>query len=226
MPTALITGANRGLGLEFARQYAADGWRVIATCRDPTRAGELKTLGDAVDVYALDVSDFPAVSRLAEALKERPVDVLLNNAGVIGTERDIGKLDGERWLNVLRVNAVAPLMVAQAFLPHLRAGAAKKAVFLTSLMGSIDDNSSGRYYDYRASKAALNAAVKSLAIDLAGEGIIAVVVHPGWVKTDMGGPNAPVDAKTSVAGMRKVVAKLTTGDSGRFLGYDGREHPW
>lgn len=226
MPTVMITGANRGLGLEFAREYAADGWTVIATCRDPAKASELKAAGGTIEVHALDVADFPAIDRLAEKLKGRPIDVLINNAGVMGTERRLGELDGEGWLATLRVNSVAPILVAQAFLTNVRAGADKKAVFITSLMGSITDNTSGGYYDYRSSKAALNAAVKSFAIDTAPDGITAVVMHPGWVKTDMGGPNAPVARATSIGGMRKVIARLKLGDSGRFFNYDGKELPW
>ncbi len=226
MPTVMITGANRGLGLEFAREYAAEGWTVIATCRDPASASELKAAGKAVEVHGLDVADFPAIGRLAQTLKGRPIDVLVNNAGVMGSERRLGELDGERWLATLRVNAVAPLLVAQAFLFNLKAGAGKKAVFITSLMGSIADNTSGGYYDYRSSKAALNAAVKSFAIDTASEGITAVVLHPGWVKTDMGGANAPIERAASVGGMRKVIARLKPSDSGHFFNFDGKELPW
>jgi NAD(P)-dependent dehydrogenase (short-subunit alcohol dehydrogenase family) len=226
MPIVMITGANRGLGLEFAREYAAEGWTVIATCRDPASASELKDAGKTIEVHGLDVADFPAINRLAETLKGRAIDVLINNAGVIGTERRLGELDGERWLATLRVNSVAPILVAQAFLPNLKAGAAKKAAFLTSLMGSIADNTSGGYYDYRSSKAALNASVKSFAIDTAQEGITAVVLHPGWVKTDMGGANAPIARASSVGSMRKLIARLKPSDSGRFFNFDGKELPW
>ena len=226
MSTVMITGANRGLGLEFARQYAADGWQVIATCRDPAGATALKKLGEQVEIHALDVTDFAAIARLGQDLQARAIDLLINNAGVIGSERAIGQLDGERWLATLRINTVAPLLVAQALLPSLRAGRDKKAIFLTSQMGSIDDNSSGRYYDYRASKAGLNAAVKSFAIDTRRDGIAALVVHPGWVKTDMGGDNAPIDAITSVTGMRAVIAKLTLAESGSFFAYNGKKLAW
>lgn len=226
MSIVMITGANRGLGLEFARQYAADGWQVIATCRDPASAAALQKLGDKVEIHGLDVTDFAAIQQLGAALQSRAIDVLINNAGVIGTERNIGQLDGERWMATLRINTVAPLLVAQALLPSLRAGHDKKAIFLTSLMGSIDDNSSGRYYDYRASKAGLNGAVKSFAIDTRGDGIAALVIHPGWVKTDMGGANAPIDALTSVSGMRQVIAKLTLAESGSFFAYNGKKLAW
>jgi NAD(P)-dependent dehydrogenase (short-subunit alcohol dehydrogenase family) len=226
MPTILITGANRGLGLEFARQYAADGWRVIATCRDPARAGDLKAL-PSVEVHALDVADMAAGAALAKTLDGTPVDLLLNNAGVYGPKgQALGNLDAEAWLDVLRINSVAPLKLAEAFLPHLRAGKGKTAAFVTSLMGSIADNTSGQYYAYRSSKAALNAAVKSFAVDTASDGLIAVLLHPGWVQTDMGGPNAPVTPRDSISGMRKVLARVTQKDSGGFFAYDGRSLPW
>lgn len=222
----MITGANRGLGLEFARQYLADGWQVIATCRDPAGATALRKLGDKVEIHPLDVTDFAAIKRLGQALQTRAIDLLINNAGVIGADRNLGQLDGERWMATLRVNTVAPLLLAQAMLPCLRAGRDKTAVFITSLMGSIDDNGSGRYYDYRSSKAGLNAAVKSFAIDSKGDGITAIVIHPGWVKTDMGGPNAPIDAATSVGGMRRVIAKLKPSDSGGFFDHAGKKLAW
>jgi NAD(P)-dependent dehydrogenase (short-subunit alcohol dehydrogenase family) len=226
MPTVMITGAGRGLGLEFAREYAAEGWIVIATCREPTGATELKKLGGKVEIVSIDVTDFTAIRSLNKTLHERPIDVLINNAGVIGKDRNLGELDGDRWLETLRVNTVAPILIAQALLPNLRAGKDKKAIFLTSLMGSIADNSSGRYYDYRSSKAGLNAAVKSFAIDTKDDGITAIVIHPGWVKTDMGGENAPTEIAASVGGMRKVIAGLKAGDSGGFFGHDGRKLAW
>lgn len=226
MPTVLITGAGRGLGLEFARAYAAEGWTVIGTVRQPTGAQELKKIAGKVEIASLDVTDFAAIKQLGKSLHDRPIDVLINNAGVIGTDRNLGELEGERWMETLRINTVAPLLIAQALLPNLKAGKDKKAIFLTSLMGSIDDNSSGRYYDYRSSKAGLNAAVKSFAIDTKGDGITAIVVHPGWVKTDMGGPNAPTDAATSVGGIRKVIARLKPSDSGEFISFDGKRLKW
>lgn len=226
MPTVMITGAGRGLGLEFARQYAAEGWSVLATCRNGAGTAELKKLGDTVESHTLDVTDFAAIRQLGQTLQGRAIDVLINNAGVIGTDRNLGDLEGERWITTLRINTVAPLLIAQALLPNLRAGKDKKAIFLTSLMGSIADNSSGRYYDYRSSKAGLQAAMRSFAIDTKNDGIIAIAIHPGWVKTDMGGPNAPVEASVSIAGMRKVIARLKMSDSGEFFGHDGRKYPW
>jgi NAD(P)-dependent dehydrogenase (short-subunit alcohol dehydrogenase family) len=226
MPTVMITGAGRGLGLEFARQYVAEGWTVIATCRDPAGATDLKTLGGKVEILSLDVADFAAIRQLSETLQGRAIDILINNAGVIGSDRNLGELEGERWIATLRVNTVAPLLIAQALLPNLRAGTEKKAIFITSLMGSVADNSSGRYYDYRSSKAGLNAAVRSFAIDTQSDSITAIVIHPGWVKTDMGGASAPTETSTSVGGMRRVIARLKPGDSGKFLGHDGKTLPW
>lgn len=237
MPTALITGANRGLGLEFARQYAREGWRVMACARSPDAAA-LRALAEEsasrVSVHALDVTDGAAVTALAAALAGQPVDVLLNVAGVIGGgpavagggRQRFGAQDYEDWRHVLDVNVLGPMRMAEAFIGQLEAGEQKKIVSLTSRMGSIADNTSGGYYVYRSSKAALNAVVKSLAIDLAPRGIIAVPIHPGWVRTDMGGPSAPLSVEDSAAGIRKVIAGLTTADSGRFLRHDGSGLPW
>jgi NAD(P)-dependent dehydrogenase (short-subunit alcohol dehydrogenase family) len=224
MPSIFITGANRGLGFEFARQHAVDGWEVVATCRRPEDVAQLTDLG--VEVVALDVTDFPAVSSLAARLGGRAFDVLLNNAGVYGEHQEFGKLDPAEWERVLRVNVIGPLKVAEAFLPHLAAGDRKVMAFLTSRMGSIGDNNAGGSYIYRSSKAALNAAVKSLAIDLRPRGIAAVVLHPGWVRTDMGGAGAPLEPTESVAGLRRVISAVRLADSGSFLDYTGASLPW
>jgi NAD(P)-dependent dehydrogenase (short-subunit alcohol dehydrogenase family) len=151
--------------------------------------------------------------------------VLLNVAGVMGSKR-FGATDYAEWAQVLAVNVLAPMKMAEAFVEHVAASEEKKIVTLTSRMGSIGDNSSGGYYAYRSAKAAANAVMKSLALDLAGRGIIAVPIHPGWVRTDMGGSSAPLEAPDSVAGMRKVIAGLTPADSGKFLQYEGKELAW
>jgi NAD(P)-dependent dehydrogenase (short-subunit alcohol dehydrogenase family) len=227
MPTVLITGANRGLGLEFSRQYAADGWRVIACARhaDAPALQALVAAEPRVSAHALDVTDPAGVDRLAAALSGTPIDVLLNVAGVMGSKR-FGATDYAEWTRVLAVNVLAPMKMAEAFVEHVAASEEKKIVTLTSRMGSIGDNSSGGYYAYRSAKAAANAVMKSLALDLAGRGIIAVPIHPGWVRTDMGGSSAPLEAPDSVAGMRKVIAGLTPADSGKFLQYEGKELAW
>ena len=231
MQSALITGTNRGLGLEFVRQYAADGWRVFACARRPEAAPELQALAaesaGRVSLHALDAADFGALDALAAELKGESLDLVLANAGVFGSEASkLGALDWDEWERTLRINTLGPIALAQAFLPQLARGEQPRFAALTSKMGSIDDNDSGGSYAYRASKAGLNAAVKSLAIDLAPRDIRACVLHPGWVQTDMGGENAPLGATESVAGMRARIAELDAARSGRFWNWDGEELPW
>ncbi len=227
MPTALITGANRGLGLEFTRQYAADGWRVIATCRDPLKAQGLAPLQGDVEVHTLDITDNAQIQALAKALKKEPVDLLLNNAGVYGPKPvKLGGVDYAVWADVMRINAMAPLKVSECFLDHLVAGRQKKIVTISSKMGSMKDNEAGGGYIYRSSKAALNAVMKSLSIDLKSRGITVALLHPGWVRTDMGGPSGLIDAEESVTGMRRVIDGLSMAATGCFYNYDGSEIPW
>ncbi|HEX5958386.1 MAG TPA: SDR family oxidoreductase [Hyphomicrobiaceae bacterium] len=225
MPVVLVTGSNRGIGLEFVRQYAAEGWRVHAACRNPDRARELAAVSGDVTVHRLDVTDDAAVGALATALEGEGLDVLINNAGLLESS-SFGRTDGEAWLRSFRVNCIAPIHLLERFTPHLERGKLKRAVAITSKMGSIADNTSGGSYIYRSSKAALNAAMRSAAIDLRPKGIIVAVLHPGWVKTDMGGPGALMAAATSVSGMRARIAALSPADSGRFFNFDGQELPW
>ena len=227
MQTVLITGASRGLGLEFARQYAGDGWRVIATCRDPGAAAELKAVDGSVDIHTLDVTDHTAIRALARTLEGRPVDLLINNAGVYGPrEVTFGETDYDAWAEVLGVNTMAPLALTECFAGHVAASDLKIVVAITSRMGSIAANDSGGSCIYRSSKAALNAVMKGLSLDLKPRGITVAVLHPGWVRTDMGGPDASIDAPLSVSGLRRVIAGLGPGDSGKFFNYDGEEIPW
>lgn len=232
MPTVFVTGANRGLGLEFVRQYAADGWEVLATCRDPDRADALRGLASEskegrIEVLKLDVADDDQADRLAGLLRDRPIDLVINNAGVYGGDRqELPDIDFEGWLRTLSVNTLGPLRVVQALLPNVRAGRGRKIVALTSGMGSIANNTSGGYYAYRTSKAALNAAFKSLSIDLRDDGIAVAVLSPGWVRTDMGGPNARLSPAESVADLRRVVEGLDLAGSGGFYSYDGSPLPW
>ncbi|MGE0152500.1 MAG: SDR family oxidoreductase [Reyranellaceae bacterium] len=226
MPTVLITGASRGIGLEFVRQYAAAGWKVLACCRQPGTAGDLNKVTGDVSLFALDVDDDANIAGLAQQLKSVPVDVLINNAGISRPEANtLGEVSSEAWLQVFRTNTVAPLKIAEAFLPNLEAGKDKKLIAITSRLGSIALNEGGRYA-YRSSKAALNSAWKSLAGDVAGKGMICVVFHPGWVQTDMGGKSAPVTPKQSVTGMIQVIASLARKDNGTFRNFDGDTLPW
>ncbi|HEY8119592.1 MAG TPA: SDR family oxidoreductase [Methylophilaceae bacterium] len=227
----LVTGANRGLGLEFCRQYAHAGWRVFACCRNPQSATELQKLqqqyANNLSVHTLDVSDFRQIEPLAKELSGIKLDILLNNAGIYHKGKEaFGSVDYEAWMEAFHVNSMAPLKMAEVFIQNLHLGDQKKIVNITSKMGSIDDNTSGHHYLYRSSKTALNMVTRSLAIDLAPQGIMAIVLHPGWVQTDMGGFSAPTTVQQSIAGMRNVIEHISSKDSGKFYGYDGKEIPW
>jgi NAD(P)-dependent dehydrogenase (short-subunit alcohol dehydrogenase family) len=230
--TALITGANRGIGLEFCRQYAADGWRVLACSRYPEKSDALNKLAagnpELIKVYALDVADHVEIDRLAHVLADESIDLLINNAGIYpdSDKNGFGHTDYAEWIQAFRINTMAPLKMAEAFAAQIARGEQKTIVTITSKMGSIADNSGGGSYLYRSSKAAVNMVVKTMAIDLKSLGITAVVFHPGWVKTDMGGPNAMISAEQSVSGIRQVIRGLSPADSGKFFGYDGQAIPW
>ncbi len=226
MPTVLITGANRGVGLEFTRSFAADGWRVHACARNVEKAKKLGGLAGEVVSHKLNVTNGLKVASLARELAEEPLDLLINNAGVYGPRTGFGETDYDEWLDVLQVNTLAPLRVVERFVGLLERGEGGTVVNISSIMGSIASNNSGGGYIYRSSKAALNMVTKSLANDLAGRGITVVSFHPGWVKTDMGGGGADIAAAESVAGMREVIAGLTPADSGHFFNYDGKPLPW
>lgn len=221
MPTVLVTGASRGIGRAFVRQYAEAGWRVIPTCRDPAASD----LGP--DCLPLDVAEPESVARLGDALSGETIDLLINNAGIAGPRGNAGgAIPFEEWEKVLRVNTLGPLRVAEALLEPVARSDGRLMAFISSMMGSITENTGGDYYPYRTSKAALNMAVRSLATDVAPRGIACVTFHPGWVRTDMGGPSAPVDADTSVRGMREVIAGWSIERSGAFVDYRGRPLPW
>jgi NAD(P)-dependent dehydrogenase (short-subunit alcohol dehydrogenase family) len=226
MATIVITGASRGLGLEFVRQYAADGEKIVAACRHPESATALKAIKGDIRLVTLDIADAGSIHAVADMIGNEPVDILINNAGVYGKAQTLGKMDYAAWEDVFRINAIGPMHLTDALLPRIAASKRRLVVGITSLMGSIADNTSGGYYAYRSSKAALNAVFKSLSIDLKPHGVSAVVLHPGWVKTDMGGASAPLEPTESVSGMRAVIAKLGIKDSGRFLDYRGQELPW
>ena len=224
----LITGANRGLGLEFTKQYAADGWSVLACCRHPQSALDLQALAAArsnIKIHGLDVADFAQIDALALQLKDESIDVLINNAGVYPAS-SFGDTNYDDWVAAFKVNSMAPLKIAEAFVQHITRGQIKKIATLTSKMGSLDDNTSGESYSYRSSKTAVNMVMKSLSIDLKPYGISVVMLHPGWVQTDMGGSNALINAQTSVSGLCKVIESLSLNTTGQFIAFDGKAIPW
>ncbi len=232
MKTVLITGTNRGIGLEFVRQYAQDNWRVLACTRDPSSAGELNRLvsqfPEAVQVHALDVADHAQIGQLSKKLVSEKIDLLINNAGVYPVARGAGfhQIDYDAWAYAFEINTMAPLKMADAFFAQIAKSEMKKIVTITSKMGSVADNHSGGSYVYRSSKSAVNNVMKSLAIDLEAKNVIVALLHPGWVRTDMGGPNGLISAEKSVTGMRQVIAELIHTDSGKFFAFDGQVIPW
>ena len=224
MPTVLITGANRGLGLEFARQYATDGWQVIACCRDPNKASALKAIQGEVIVERLDVADDAQIKALAARLKGRSIDLLINNAGIYGPRS--GRTETKAWLDVFHVNAIAPYHIAEALAPLMVKSKQKMIVNITSRMGSVASTSGSDSPVYRSSKAALNMVMKGLSNALRSDGVTVVLFHPGVVQTDMGGKGAPLTAPDSIGSMRKVISRLTAADTGKFFDYDGSPLPW
>jgi len=231
MATVLITGANRGLGLEFCRQYAAEGWNVIACSRNPDDAFDLNNLVNrhaTIQLEQLDVSEFEQIDALSQKLSDRCIDVLINNAGVYGDKKNggFGQLDYQAWTNSLLINTQAPVKMAEAFLEQIKRSDKKLIVNISSLMGSIADNTGGGSILYRSSKAALNAAMKSLAIELKDQSVGVLTFHPGWVKTDMGGPNGLINAEESISGMRALIENFSLDQSGSFVKYDGTPLPW
>jgi len=220
--TVVVTGANRGLGLEFARQLHEAGATVIGTARKPAEADELNALG--VRVEQLDVTDPESVAALKAAIGDAPVHALLNNAGVFPSRGGIESASPDDYAWVYDVNVIGPLRVTQALLPNLRAGDRKLIMNMSSGLGSIASNGRGSSAGYRESKSALNMMTKSMAAEF--DGFICIAMSPGWVRTDMGGPNANLSPEESVGGMLAVLAAATTEDSGRYVDYKGDELGW
>ena len=225
MPRLLITGAGRGIGLEFARQYAAAGWSVVATVRNEAAARQLRALPGEVAVEFLDVREHRAVVTFHERLGGAPLDLFIANAGITRSDSFSSADDADGWLEVLHVNCVAPTFLAYNLAPSVVA-ARGKMIAITSQMGSIADNGSGGWNAYRASKAALNAAWRSMAVEMSAQPISIAMLHPGWVKTDMGGRGATLSPEDSVRSMRRTIDGLTYRDKGLFLNYRGGTLPW
>ncbi len=225
-----ITGVSRGLGLELCRQYLEEGAKVYGCCRSPEQSHKLLELkhsaGHQLELVPLDVTR-PGMIRNLQYVIEEAVDILINNAAIYGPSGlSYDQVTVEPWLEVLRVDTIAPMMVTQALIDKVGASHEKKIVMISSKMGSMSDNLKGGSYIYRSAKAALNAVGKSLAIDLAAREISVGILHPGWVQTDMGGANALIDAKTSIHGIRKVIDHLSLKNSGHFFSYDGSSISW
>ena len=226
----LITGTNRGIGLEFVKHYLKNNEKVIATCRNRNSAKDLLELENTtsnLSLVELDVSNPNSINEFTSKIADQPIDTFINNAGVFGPRNiEFGNFNAKEWLDVFNINTIAPLLITQKILKNLRLGKNKKLAFISSKVGSIEDNTGGGMYIYRTSKTALNQVIKSLSIDLKEENFIVVALHPGWVQTDMGGPNALIDTKTSVKGMTEVIDSLTPKNSGKFYNYDGSPIPW
>ena len=222
--TVLVTGANRGLGLEFAKQLQEKGYKVIGTARNPQAATDLKATGARVE--QLDVASQSSVEALAKVLQGVPIDILINNAGMANRiDSSLATLDFDAMERTFQVNAVGPLRVTQALLPNLQAAQGKTIINITSRLGSIE-LSTGGLYSYRTSKTALNQINKIVSVELAPQGYTSIVMHPGWVKTDMGGADATLTIPESITGMLTVIDSLTIDKTGKFFNYNGEEIPW
>ncbi len=223
----MVTGANRGIGLELVRQYAADGERVFACCRKPQAANRLKEIvkgsADRVTICRLDVTSPEDIAALKQQLGGTPIDILINNAGISGG-RD-PDVDYDAWEEAFRVNSIAPYRISATFHANLASGELKKLATISSQLGSITNNSGGRTA-YRASKAAVNQVMKGLAYEYRRDGIAVVMLHPGWVRTDMGGPQAPVSPEESARGIKQVIEELRIENTGKFMDFQGRDLPW
>lgn len=227
----LITGASRGIGLEMVKYGIEHNWRIFACCRHPQQADSLfslaKLANGRVSVHVADMYELATIQALSYELRNDAIDILINNAGIYGSDKNkFGHVDVQSWINTFQVNSIAPLKVAEALIEQVRMGDKKIIACISSKMGSMADNGSGGSYIYRSSKAALNAVVKSMSVDLKQDGIKCVALHPGWVKTEMGGPNAEISTRECVNSLFKIMLSLEDKDSGRFIDIDGTTIPW
>lgn len=226
MKTALVTGGNKGIGLEFSRQLKKKDYFIIGCCRKPSQAEELNKLAD--EVIQLDVTSDNDITSMVKTLNNRPIDLLINNAGISGEQGvTVGHVNRENFINVLNVNCVSVIKICDALLPNVQRSKEKNILVISSRMGSISDNEQGRSYAYRSSKAALNCVMRSFAIDVQSTGVHVMLMHPGWVKTDMGGPNGLIDVQESVAGMLIQVDKnISTSHAEVLNRFDGGTIGW
>ena len=225
MHNILIIGANRGLGLEFAKQYSNKENNVFATTRNKNNAKELYSIKN-IKVFELDLNSDKSLDNFIKDISTQKIDILIHNAGIFRDEQLDEDLDINAWMNEMRINAVVPIILARKLKNNIQMGSDKKIIFISSQMGSIDDNYSGRFYFYRSSKSALNSAAKSLSIDWKEDGISILILHPGWVKTDMGGDNAKLEIPDSISQMIKVINDLNLTNSGSFVNYAGEKLEW
>ena len=225
MHNILIIGANRGLGLEFAKQYSNEENNVFATTRNKNDAEELYSIKN-IKVFELDLNSDKSLDNFIKDISSQKIDILIHNAGIFRDEQLDEDLDINAWMNEMRINAVVPIILARKLKNNIQMGSDKKIIFISSQMGSIDDNYSGRFYFYRSSKSALNSAAKSLSIDWKEDGISILILHPGWVKTDMGGDNAKLEIPDSISQMIKVINDLNLTNSGSFVNYAGEKLEW
>ena len=228
METVVITGANRGIGLELTRVFLSKDFHVIASCRRPDQASELQALAESkeLEIHELDVTDASSISAFSSALSDITVDMLINNAGVFGGERQsLNSMDYDIWLETFNVNTIAPFHVTIALKNNLKKAERPRVVTLSSQMGSLSRKSTD-YYAYRSSKAALNKVMQVMALELKEDNIIVCPVHPGWVRTDMGGAEADITAQESASGLYQLIDSLTMEQSGRFWTWQRDEHPW
>ncbi len=230
MANVLITGANRGIGLELATAYAKAGDRVFAFCRSPDGAGKLKELavssGGKVTVHAMDVGDGASITAGAAAVGDQPIDIIINNAGILGgNPQTIDAIDFDAWMDAFKVMTIGPFRVVQTFLPNLRRSGNPKIMTVTSQLAA-STWPFGTSYAYSSAKAGVNKVMQTLALDLKNDKIAVSMIHPGWVKTDMGGAGADITPEESAAGIQKVIASLSMKDTGKFFKWNGDSHPW